>query len=137
MKEFSETNLAAEVEFKVSRSGGKGGQHVNKVSSRVELKFDIPGSQLFTEDQKARLLVKLAHRINADNTIRVVSDEERSQLMNKERALHKLYNLLKKGLFQEKVRKATKPKKSSIERRLQQKQLQAEKKINRRRDLFS
>lgn len=137
MKEFSETNLAGEVEFKASRSGGKGGQHVNKVSSRVELKFDIPGSQLFTDDQKALLLTKLAHRINADNTIRVVSDEERSQLMNKERALHKLYSILKKGLYQEKVRKATKPKKSSIERRLKQKQLQAEKKINRRRDFFS
>lgn len=137
MKEFSETNLAAEVEFKATRSGGKGGQHVNKVSSRVELKFDIPGSQLFTEDQKALLLTKLAHRINADNTIRVVSDEERSQLMNKERALHKLYIILRKGLYQEKVRKATKPKKSSIERRLKQKQLQAEKKINRRRDFFS
>lgn len=137
MKEFSETNLAAEVEFKATRSGGKGGQHVNKVSSRVELKFDISGSQLFTEDQKALLLTKLAHRINADNTIRVVSDEERSQLMNKERALHKLYSILKKGLYQEKVRKATKPKKSSIERRLKQKQLQAEKKINRRRDFFS
>ncbi|HEY0897918.1 MAG TPA: alternative ribosome rescue aminoacyl-tRNA hydrolase ArfB [Sphingobacteriaceae bacterium] len=137
MKEFSETNLAAEVEFKATRSGGKGGQHVNKVSSRVELKFDIPGSQLFTEDQKALLLTKLAHRINADNTIRVVSDEERSQLMNKERALHKLYSILRKGLYQEKVRKATKPKKSSIERRLKQKQLQAEKKINRRRDFFS
>lgn len=137
MKELSETNLAAEIEFKASRSGGKGGQHVNKVSSRVELKFDIQRSELLTEEQKIRLLEKLGHRINADNTIRVVSQEQRSQLLNKERALHKLYTILKKGLYQEKVRKATKPKKSSIERRLKQKQLQAEKKINRRRDFFS
>lgn len=134
MNEFTESDLAREVEFKASRSGGKGGQHVNKVSSRVELKFHIPGSALLTDQEKGRLMLTLAHRLNADQTLRVVSDEDRSQLRNKELALHKLYNILIKGLHQEKSRKPTKPKKSAVEKRLKEKQLQGQKKIARRRD---
>ena len=136
MNDFSQEDLAAEAEFKATRSGGKGGQNVNKVSSRVELKFNISKSALFNPQEKQLLLEKLGGRLNADNTLRVVSDEERSQLLNRERALQKLYHLLKNGLFREKVRKATKPKKAAIERRLVEKQRRAEKKIGRRKDFF-
>jgi ribosome-associated protein len=137
IKELSESELAAEAEFKASRSGGKGGQHVNKVSSRVELKFDISASQLFTGEEKTRLLQKLSSRIHGECCLRVVSDEERSQLLNKQKALHKLYMILKKGLHLEKERKATKPRKSAVEKRLLRKQQQAEKKISRRKDFFN
>lgn len=132
---FSEETLAGEVRFKASRSGGKGGQNVNKVSSKVELRFDVQGSKLFTPEEKLRLLSKLSHRLSPDHEIRVVCEEERSQLLNREKALHKLYLLLQKGLHQEKPRKATKPRKSAIEQRLREKRLLAEKKISRRRDL--
>ena len=134
--EFTVQELAAESEFKMSRSGGKGGQHVNKVSSRVELQFNIRTSRLFSEEEKALLTVKLATRMHGDCCIRVVSDEERSQLLNKQKALNKLFHILKKGLHRERERKPTKPGRSAVEKRLRKKQQQAEKKISRRKDYF-
>lgn len=134
--EFTIPQLAAEAEFRMSRSGGKGGQHVNKVSSRVELKFNIRTSGLFSPEEKERLLQKLAARLHGDCCIRVVSEEERSQLMNKQRALAKLFAILENGLFREKERKPTKPGKAAVEKRLRRKLQQAEKKISRRKDYF-
>ncbi len=133
---FTVAQLAAEAGFKMSRSGGKGGQHVNKVSSRVELKFDIRASGLFTDEEKELLLVKLAGRLHGECCLRVVSDEERSQLLNKQKALKKLFHILEQGLHREKPRKATRPGKGAVEKRLRLKQQQAEKKISRRKDYF-
>ena len=130
--EFTEDSLLKEVEIKTSRSGGKGGQNVNKVSSRVEIKFDLDSSALFDDDTKRYLLGRLANRLSADNCIRVVSQEERSQYLNKQNAVKKLYAILIKALQKDKPRKASKPKRAAIEKRLKDKQIKAQKKILRR-----
>ena len=132
--EFSKQDLLKEVTFKTSRSGGKGGQNVNKVSSKVELNININSLNLFSEDQKILLLRKLANRINSEGVLQIITEEGRSQLHNKERSLKKLLTLLKNALNQPKIRKATKPKRSAIENRLNLKQAQALKKISRRKD---
>lgn len=131
---FSKDDILKEVSFKTSRSGGKGGQNVNKVSSKVELNISIPSSKFFSEDQKLLILEKLANRINAEGVLQVITEEERSQLHNKERSLEKLISLLKNALHRPKLRKATKPKHSAIENRLKKKQVTALKKINRRKN---
>lgn len=130
--DFSIQDLLKEISFRTSRSGGKGGQNVNKVSSKVELNINIRTSALFTDNQRSLLLKKLANRINSEGVLQIITEEERSQLHNKERSLEKLQILLKNALHQPKPRKATKPRRSAIERRLKTKQLTALKKINRR-----
>lgn len=132
--DFSIAGLLKEVTFKTSRSGGKGGQNVNKVSSKVELNFNIGLSELFTEEEKTHLKTKLEGRINSQSLLQIFSEEERSQYLNKKRAVEKLYNMLQKALQQPKPRKATKPKKSAIEERLKEKQAVSKKKVNRRKD---
>ena len=130
--EFSIQDLLPNITFKTSRSGGKGGQNVNKVATKAELNFDFEASNVFDVFQKERLRQKLANRMTAEGLIQVISEEERSQYLNKERTLEKLYLHLKNALHIQKTRKATKPKKSSIEKRLKNKQLHAVKKINRK-----
>jgi ribosome-associated protein len=134
--EFSKESLLPAVTFKTSRSGGKGGQNVNKVASKAELNFDIDASEVFTAEQKERIRQKLSSKLNADKLVQVISEEERSQFLNKERCLEKLFYLLKNALHEPKKRKATKPKKSAIEQRLKQKQQQAMKKMGRRKGYF-
>lgn len=134
--EFTEEDLLKEVVFKTSRSGGSGGQNVNKVATKVEVKFDIQASGLFNEDEKALIRERLSSRLSADNNIRVVSQEARSQLANKQTTLRKLYNILSNALKRDKPRKPTKPKRSAVEKRLKEKQLIAQKKITRRRDFY-
>ena len=130
--EFSIQDLLPNITFKTSRSGGKGGQNVNKVASKAELNFDFEASNVFNAFEKERLRQKLANRMTAEGLIQVISEEERSQYLNKERTLEKLYLHLKNALHIHKPRKKTTPKKSSIEKRLKNKQLHAVKKINRR-----
>ncbi|HEY9001196.1 MAG TPA: alternative ribosome rescue aminoacyl-tRNA hydrolase ArfB [Mucilaginibacter sp.] len=129
---FTKNDLQKEVTYKTSRSGGKGGQNVNKVSSKVELLFDITQSNLFDDEQKALLLAKLQGRLNRDGHLQVMSEEERSQYLNKERALEKLQLILAHALHKPKARKATKPSKAMIEARLAKKKLQSAKKANRK-----
>ena len=129
---ISKEALLKEVSFKTSRSGGKGGQNVNKVSSKVELNFDIEHSRLLSEEQKLVLSEKLRNRINSEGILQVITEEERSQYQNKERSLEKLIALISSALYRPKLRKATKPKKSAVEKRLKNKLQNAMKKINRR-----
>lgn len=129
---FSKQDLSREVTFKTSRSGGKGGQNVNKVSSKVEINLNIHASTLFNDEQKAILAEKLANRINSEGILQVITEEDRSQLRNKEKGLEKLIVLLRTALHRPKVRKPTKPGKGVIEKRLKLKQATAVKKINRR-----
>lgn len=130
---ISKQDLVKEVKFKTSRSGGKGGQNVNKVSSKVELNWDVNTSNLITDEQKKLISLKLANRLNSEGLVQVITEEERSQLLNKERSLDKLILLIVKALHVPKLRKASKPKKSAIAKRLKSKQLQSLKKINRSR----
>jgi len=134
--DFSKEDLLRNISFKVSRSGGKGGQHVNKVSSRVELNYDFEESALLTEEQKMLIRAKLSNRMTSSGLIQVIADEERSQFLNKENAIEKLGHILKRAIQIQKPRKATKPKKSSVEKRLNDKQQLAFKKLNRRKGSF-
>ena len=116
-----EQALLSETVFKTSRSGGKGGQNVNKVSTKVELLFDIAASAVLTDVQKEKLLQKLAAKLDNEGKLHVVSQASRSQADNKKTAAEKLIRLLENGLKDPKKRIATKPKKSSVEERLNDK----------------
>jgi len=99
----------SEIAFSADTSGGKGGQHANRSSTRVELRFDVLGSPSLTSRQRTLIAEKLGPRIAADGTLRVVSAQERSQLRNRNAALARLAQLLARGLERPKPRTATKP----------------------------
>ncbi len=120
-----------EMQFQASRSGGAGGQNVNKVATKVELKFHVETSALLTDDEKARIQQKLANRINNEGYLQVVCQTERSQLQNKELCIERFYELVRQALTLQKKRTASKPTKASVRRRLEGKKKQAEKKANR------
>jgi ribosome-associated protein len=120
-----------EIQFQTSRSSGPGGQNVNKVESRVELRFHVADSQLLSDEQKEVLLTKLAKQLTAEGLLLVVAQEDRSQLRNKEIALQKFHQLLLKVLHKPKARKATKPSKGAVRQRLESKKKHSTKKANR------
>ncbi|WP_316823712.1 alternative ribosome rescue aminoacyl-tRNA hydrolase ArfB [Pedobacter miscanthi] len=120
------------VTFKTSRSGGKGGQNVNKVSSKVELIFNLETNLSFSGDEKELLKSRLENRLDTEGLLHIVSQEDRSQLLNKEKTIAKLIDLLKRSLVVQKKRKPTKIPKSVIEKRLKNKASTAEKKKNRK-----
>ncbi|MDB5031490.1 alternative ribosome rescue aminoacyl-tRNA hydrolase ArfB [Mucilaginibacter sp.] len=131
---FSKTELQKETFYKTSRSGGKGGQNVNKVSSKVELLFSVNDSALFSEEEKQLLNQKLQSRFNKDGYVQVICDEERSQYLNKEKALERLVGLLIRSLQVPKIRKSTKPSKKAKAERLDNKKIQSVKKEGRKRN---
>ena len=121
-----------ELTFVTSRSGGPGGQNVNKLETRVEVRFDIRASSALTDRQKTVLLEKLGSRIDVEGILHVVSQESRSQWRNKQIALGLLTKLIRDALKPAKRRKRTKPTRNSKERRLKEKRLRSEKKHSRR-----
>ncbi|WP_374951512.1 alternative ribosome rescue aminoacyl-tRNA hydrolase ArfB [Mucilaginibacter sp.] len=129
---LSKADLQREVSYKTSRSGGKGGQNVNKVSTKVELLFDINQSALFTDEEKILLKDKLQNRFNKDGLVQVICDEERSQYLNKEIAVERLVVLLTNALHKPKLRKAAKVSKAAKLARLGDKKAQSTKKADRR-----
>jgi ribosome-associated protein len=122
----SVTLPVAEVELRTSRSSGPGGQHAQKSETRVEAVFDVESSSALTEAQKKRVVAK------AGPTLRVVAQDERSQLRNKELALDRLVEQLRAALYVERKRKPTKPSKAAVERRLDEKRRRGETKRLRR-----
>ena len=121
-------DFSTEYVIKATRSSGKGGQNVNKVSTKVELIFNLLKSTLLSEKEKNLLSEKWSNRLAQDGTIRIVCQEDRSQLKNKEIAILKFYDLLKKSLRKPKKRIATQPGKAVKEERLKEKKKIAEKK---------
>lgn len=131
MNNLEDRGLERELLFQASRSGGAGGQNVNKVNTKVELRFQVESSELLTEEEKALVQEKLGSRINSEGYLQVVCQTERSQLQNKELCVQRFYELLRQALTRQKKRKATKPSRASVRRRLEGKKKQADKKANR------
>lgn len=123
-----------ELSYKTSRSGGKGGQNVNKVESKVEIGFDVVNSQVLSEETKQKILNRKS-LADVSGCIRVISEKHRSQLENKEEARKKLIHLLQNILRPVKKRKPTKPTKASKRKKQESKIKHSEKKQNRRKPL--
>jgi len=119
--------------FKTSRSGGSGGQHVNKVSSKVELVLNIADAPFLNDAEKSLVKERLANRLDQEGNLHIISQEDRSQLLNKEKALAKAVAVLKSALHVAKVRKPTKIPKAVIRKRLANKQSLADKKLSRKK----
>ena len=126
-------NLIRELSFKATRSSGAGGQHVNKVSSKIELTFDIQNSTILSEEQKQLLLKNLATRITKENILMLFCDESRSQHKNKEIITKRFLKIISNGLKIPKKRKPTKISRSANRKRLERKKIQAYKKAIRRK----
>lgn len=130
---FDEFALINEANFKAVRSSGSGGQHVNKVSSKVELTFDLSQSLVFNEKQKERLLNRLNTRLTKDGVLILQCDESRSQHKNKELVIKRFLALVRASLIIPKRRISTKIPKSVIRKRLKNKRNQSDKKANRKK----
>lgn len=129
---MDEELLLRELEFKAVRSGGAGGQHVNKVATKVILRFDLGNSAALSVQEKTRLAKRLGNRLSADQILQVSSAATRSQHTNRDRATQRFLTLITKALQPEKPRKKTRPSPAAHEKRLDLKKKQAEKKSRRK-----
>ena len=124
----------SELDYRATRSGGPGGQHVNTSSTRIELLWDLPHSTALPDDIRPRLLEKLAARLDAEGRVRVVASAYRSQQQNRAAAEERLVDLVRRALVVRKPRKRTRPTRAATERRLSEKRERSERKQQRRRD---
>ncbi|MBX7093877.1 MAG: aminoacyl-tRNA hydrolase [Flavobacteriales bacterium] len=126
-------DLYTEFQFKTSRSGGKGGQHVNKTESKVELIFHVNNSELLTEDQKTILLERWTNKMDSEGYFHLTEEGDRSQIKNKEELIRKFYALLKSALRPVKKRKTTKVPKAVKAKRREDKNRRSDIKANRQK----
>jgi ribosome-associated protein len=127
-KTIKAETLGRELIFTASRSDGPGGQNVNKVNSRITLKFDVLRSEVLSSEEKEIIVRRLGSRLTKEGALILTAQETRSQLKNKEAVLLKLESLLASAFEKRKVRKATKPTKGSVQERIQRKKKLSEKK---------
>ncbi len=133
---FSPDQLHPELKYKAVRSSGKGGQHVNKVSSSVELYFNVRESAVLNEEQRKMILSALKNRISAEGELQLVSQTERSQFANKKLVIRRFDELIAKALVKKKKRIPTKVSKAKKEKRLEGKKLLGDKKALRQKKFF-
>jgi ribosome-associated protein len=131
MASLQNRNFSDEFIFTASRGSGPGGQNVNKVSSKVELRFHVANSALLSDEEKAIIIGKLANKINQEGFLQIIAQAERSQLQNKGAAVKRFYHLMQSALHQPKARKATKPSPAAVRERLQSKRKASQKKASR------
>ena len=135
---FNPESIAArdfekEFDFQTSRSSGPGGQNVNKVETRVTLRFNVHSSELLDQREKERLQLKWASKLTSEGDLLVSAEKHRSQLRNREEAIKTFKRLVEKAFTDPKPRKKTKPSKSAIKKRLDSKKKHSNKKSNRRK----
>jgi ribosome-associated protein len=123
--DLKDRNIESEMVFTASRSSGPGGQNVNKVSTRVELRFNVMKSLLLSDDEKQLIIKKLSRHINSVGELIIVSQSERTQLKNKKKAIDKFFSLLSKTLIRKPTRIPTFPTEKSKEKRLQSKRIRS------------
>jgi ribosome-associated protein len=127
------TRLLPDLTYQFARSGGKGGQNVNKVATKAELRFSVRDSGLLTEDERTLLLDKLASKLTSEGELVLTHQTERTQLANKDKVTQKFVRLIEKAFEQPKPRRATRPSKAAVEERRADKRQRSTVKANRRR----